>query len=142
MPSNASRSPQGQGFNLEDLPGFPSKLLRVLNEAGIHTTAELLQAAPNLPSQRQLARSLNLRDQEISKWAAMADLARVPGVGTQYCGVLLHSGIGSLQQLAQADAGRVHRHILRFQVSLLQRKDRCPALADVLHWIQLAKQMK
>lgn len=132
---------RGQDFPIQQLPGIPAEVQLRLSQCGIETTLQLWRKTPDAQRRQAFARSLNLRDQQISKWSAMADLARIPGIGTQYCGLLLHSGIYSLRQLAQADAGRLHRHILRFQVSLLQSKDRCPPLADVVQWIQVAKRM-
>ena len=126
---------------IADLPGIQPEVLTKLKASGIQTTDQLLQAAPTLAQRQTLARSLNLRDQVINKWFAMADLARVPAIGTRYCGLLLHCGIHATQQLAIADAGRLHRQILRFQVTLLRQKDSCPQLADVLQWIQQAQRL-
>ena len=128
-----------QNFSLHELPGIPADILTALKARQIETTLGLLKAAPSLDQRRTLARSLDLRDQVIGKWFAMADLARLPAVGTQYCGLLLHCGIHSVTQLAIADAGRLHRHVLRFHVALLRQKNRCPELVDVMQWIQQAK---
>lgn len=136
-----TRNSHPQAFLMADLPGIPPAILSQLKAHGIQTTTQLLQAAPTAQKRQQLARSLNLRDQVIGKWFAMADLARVPSVGTRYCGLLLHCGIHASGQLAIADAGRLHRHILRFQVSLLRQKNQCPQLVDVMQWIQEAKKL-
>ena len=128
-----------QNFPLHQLPGIPADILASLKVKNIETTLSLLKAAPTLERRQALARSLDLRDPVIGKWFAMADLARLPAVGTHYCGLLLHSGIHSVAQLAIADAGRLHRHILRFNVALLRQKNQCPQLVDVMQWIQQAK---
>lgn len=133
--------PSIQSCLMADLPGISADVLAKLNAAGIQTTAQLLQTAPTPSQRQQLARSLNLRDQVIGKWFAMADLVRIPAVGTRYCGLLLHCGVHSVQQLATADAGRLHRQVLRFQVALLRKKDQCPQLVDVLQWVRQAQQL-
>ena len=130
-----------QNFPLHQLPGIPADILAALKAKKIETTLNLLRAAPTLEQRQALARSLDLRDQVIGKWYAMADLARLPAVGTHYCGLLLHSGIHSVAQLAIADAGRLHRHVLRFNVALLRQKQQCPQLVDVMQWIHQAKQL-
>lgn len=137
MTPNSSLS----GGLIADLPGIPAEVLSSFEAQGIHTTAQLLQAAPTVQKRQKLARSLNLRDQVIGKWFAMSDLARVPSVGTRYCGLLLHCGIHGVAQLAIADPGRLHRHVLRFQLSLLRQKNQCPQLVDVVQWIQQAKKL-
>ncbi|GBE73470.1 hypothetical protein myaer87_06970 [Microcystis aeruginosa NIES-87] len=53
----------------------------------------------------------------------MAELASIPAVGCQYCGLLVHAGIASIPQLAQVSIQQLHRQILRFQVANLQRRD-------------------
>ena len=75
----------------------------------------------------------------INKWIALADLARVPSIGIQYCGLLLHAGVGSVVQLAQIPTHRLHKQILRLQVATMQRSDLCPAVDIVQQWIQEAK---
>ena len=129
-------------YPLADLPAIPADLLAQLNQRGIHTTLQLLQIGATPAQRQELARSLNLRDQVIGKWFAMADLSRIPAVGTQYCGLLLHCGIHSVSQLAIADAGRLHRHVLRFHVALLRQKTQCPELVDVMQWIQQAQGLR
>ncbi|MEM9137333.1 MAG: DUF4332 domain-containing protein [Cyanobacteria bacterium P01_F01_bin.42] len=126
---------------LTELPGIPADLLGQLNARGIQTTSQLLQTAADPAHRKKLARSLNLRDQVIGKWYAMAELAQVPNVGTVYCGLLLHCGIHSVRQLASADAGRLHRQVLRFQVALLRNREQCPQLVDVVQWIRQAQRI-
>ncbi|NEO63853.1 MAG: DUF4332 domain-containing protein, partial [Moorea sp. SIO4G2] len=46
--------------------------------------------------------------QYVNKWVALADLARIPSIGCQYCGLVLHAGICSLTQLAQTPPGLFH----------------------------------
>ncbi|MCM1983189.1 DUF4332 domain-containing protein [Lyngbya confervoides] len=131
-----------QSYPLADLPGISADVLHLLCDRGLVTTLDLLHEASSRSAQQQLARSLQLRDQEIMKPVAMADLARVPAIGTRYCGLVLHCGVYSVQQLAQAHPGQLHRHVLRFQVALLQQKDHCPTLVHVMQWIQQAKQLQ
>ena len=69
----------------------------------------------------------------------MAELASIPAVGCQYCGLLVHAGIASIPQLAQTSIQQLHRQILRFQVANLQRRDLCPDIAMMLAWIEQAK---
>ena len=69
----------------------------------------------------------------------MADLARVPSVGCDYCGLILHSGIISVDQLSQTSVSFLHQQILKLQVATLQRKDLCPSPDVVKTWINEAR---
>jgi predicted flap endonuclease-1-like 5' DNA nuclease len=86
-----------------------------------------------------LANQLQIKFQYVNKWVALADLARIPGIGCQYCGLLLHAGIGSVVQLAQTPAHRLHQQILRLQVATMQRRDLCPHVDEVAGWIKQAR---
>ena len=85
-----------------------------------------------------MASKLQLHLQYVNKWIALADLARIPSVGTQYCGLLLHTGMISVAQLAQTPTHRLHQQTLRLQVATLQRRDLCPAIELVKQWSQQA----
>lgn len=126
---------------IEQLPGLSQEQQAQLQAVGIATTQQLLAFANTTLKKRALAGQLQLHLQYINKWVALADLARIPSVGCQYCGLLLHSGIASVVQLAQTPIHRLHRQILRLQVATLQRNDLCPSVDVVQRWIAEAKML-
>jgi hypothetical protein len=77
----------------------------------------------------------------VNKWVVLAGLARVPSVGTQYCGILLHSGVISVAQLAQTPTHRLHRQVMRLQVATLHNRNLCPAVELVQQWSHQAQAM-
>jgi predicted flap endonuclease-1-like 5' DNA nuclease len=126
---------------LQDLPGLSDEQQEQLWNCGIHTTLQLYQQT-NTPAKRAaLARQLQIHPQYVSKWAAMADLARVPAIGCHYCGLLLHAGIVSPEQLARMSVQHLHKQLLRFQVANLQRPDLCPSLQEIQDWIEQSQQL-
>jgi hypothetical protein len=126
-------------WKIEQLPGLSRQQEDNLKSCGVTTTQQLLFLTQNPQLKQSLARQLQIHAQYINKWAALADLARIPSVGCQYCGLLLHSGIASVLQLSQTPVHRIHRQILRLQVANLQRKDLCPSVDLVQKWVQEAK---
>lgn len=128
-------------WDLDQLPGLSAADRARLNQCGIHTTQALLRQGRSLPQRQALATRLQLHIQHVNKWVALADLARIPAVGCQYCGLLLHAGIGSPEQLAQTPISRLHQQILKLQVANLQRRDQCPTLGEIDRWIEQAKQL-
>lgn len=136
-------SPQNRfipsNWRIEQLPGLSAENQAGLRDCGIKTTLQLLQQASS-PVQRQaLATQLQIHIQHINKWVALADLSRLPGVGCEYCGLLLHAGIASCAQLAQTPVERIHQQILRLQVATLQRRDLCPTRGAIAQWIDQAR---
>ena len=110
-----------------------------MQNCGITTTKDLIKQGKTAQSRVDLANKLQVNLQYVNKWMALADLARIPGIGVQYCGLLLHSGIGCVAQLAQTPTHRLHQQIMRLQVSTMQRRDLCPTIDVVEQWSQQAK---
>jgi predicted flap endonuclease-1-like 5' DNA nuclease len=126
-------------WSIGDLPGLQNAELILLQKLGITTTGELLSIAPDAATKQQLAINLNAKIQYVNKLVALADLARLPGVGCQYNGLLLHTGIISVKQLAQIPAHKLHQQLLRLHVATIQRRDLCPNIAQVQSWIKQAQ---
>jgi Domain of unknown function (DUF4332) len=141
-----SRSPKPKGvpasdWSIDQLPGLSAEDQARLTAAGIHTTLQLIQQGRTPEKRGILASQLQIHIQHVNKWVALADLARIPGVGCRYCGLLLHAGVASPTQLAQTPLYRLHRQILRLQVTNLQRRDLCPTYGEIEQWSQQARSL-
>jgi predicted flap endonuclease-1-like 5' DNA nuclease len=128
-------------WSISDLPGLNKPEQTSLAELGIVTTGQLLTVAPDAATKQKLAINLGTKIQYVNKLVALADLARLPGVGCQYNGLLLHTGIISVKQLAQMPAHKIHQQLLKLHVATLQRRDLCPNLAQVQGWIKQAMEL-
>lgn len=126
-------------WSIEQLPGLSQQEQIGLQNCGITTTGDLLRKANTPAAKQELANQLQVNLQNVNKWVALADLARIPSVGCEYCGVLLHSGVASASQLRQIPIYKLHRQVLRLQVTTTRRKDLCPSVEVVQKWIQQAK---
>ena len=130
---------QPRYWSIDKLPGLPENEQKLLQNLGIATTQDLLNKANTPQAKQNLANLLQINIKYVNKWVALADLARLPSVGCQYCGLLLHAGIASVRQLAQTPIHRLHPQIMRLHVATMQRKDLCPSVDMVKQWIQEAK---
>jgi len=126
---------------IAQLPGLTAPQIQQLNNCGIATTFDLLRQGNSVVQRQQLSAKLNTNIKHISKWAALANLARIPGVGCDYCGLLLHAGVSTPQQLSVMNVQRLHPQLTRLQVQLFNRADLAPDTAQVASWIQQAQQM-
>lgn len=123
------------------LPGLSDQDHTRLQECGVQTTLQLLQKTRTPVQKQALASCLQIHIQYVNKWIALADLARIPAVGCQHCGLLLHAGISSPAQLAQTPLSRLHHQLLKLHVAMMQRPDLCPSLDEVARWIEQARQI-
>ena len=130
---------QPQYWSIDLLPGLKRPEQELLKANGITSTRELLKRANTLQSKQALANSLKLNRRYIDKWVALADLARIPSVGYQYSGLLLHTGIISVSQLAQTPSHRLYRQIVRLQVATTLQKELSPPVEQVKKWVDEAK---
>ncbi|MGB5595607.1 MAG: DUF4332 domain-containing protein [Crocosphaera sp.] len=128
-------------WQIEQLPRLNKGNQEQLKSLGINNTEVLLNSTKTQAQKQSLANQLKSPVQLINKWVALADLARVPIVGCDYCGLILHSGIISVKQLAQTSVSSLHRQILKLQVATLQRQDLCPSPDVVQTWINEAKKL-
>jgi hypothetical protein len=139
-----SRSPQTSMFSsanwsIAELPGLSTDTIALLTSNGVQTTFDLLKLGNTQEKRILFAKELHIHVQHVNKWCALANLARIPSVGCQYCGLLLHAGIASPAQLITTPIARLHRHILRLHVAMMQRKDLCPTVDQIDRWVQQAR---
>ena len=137
--SSKSSAIKSQSWSIEKLPGLSQKDQILLRENGINTTRKLLEITQTFEEKVILASQLKINLQYVKKWVALADLARVPTVSCEYCGMLLHVGIASVSQLSQMSTHKLHQQILKLQVSTMRRRDLCPTVDLVNKWIQQAQ---
>lgn len=145
MPRQEARSLAGvrsRDWLIQELPGLNADDQGKLIEQGIASTLQLCQQTATPEQRATLASRLQIHQQHVNKWAALADLARLPSVGCQYCGLLLHAGIASPRQLAQTPFHQVHKQILKLHVATLNQSDLCPSLSQVKQWVQEALHLK
>jgi Domain of unknown function (DUF4332) len=122
------------------LPGVDTKTAAELTAVGIIDTEQLLASTEPQSSssnQPQLAAIVSTRPGR--KLLALAQLAQIPSVGCKYCGLLLHAGVASIEQLSQTPPQQLHQLVLRLHVALLQRRDLTPRIDQVQSWVQQAK---
>ena len=126
-------------WSIDKLPGLSTPEKELLSKNGIKTTKDLLINSQTPQAKNLLPNKLQLHIKHINKWVALADLARIPSVGCQYCGLLLHSGIASTRQLSQTPLQRLHPTIKRLYVATMQSKDLTPSVPMVKKWIEEAR---
>ncbi|BDI14446.1 hypothetical protein ANSO36C_02480 [Nostoc cf. commune SO-36] len=132
-----------RNWQIESLPGITPEDSQKFKDCGIETTFQLLQKTRNELAKQNLAAQMQIHIQHIHKWVALADFSRLPSVGCEYCGLLLHVGICSVNQLAQLPMHDLQRRVLRFQVTTTQQQPQHIYRNSGLmaQWIQEARQL-
>lgn len=124
---------------LSALPGISDEQVQQLQTLKLQTTTDLLRLARSPQTLQSAAAQLQIPLRYLQKWAALSDLAQLPSVGCQYCGLLLHSGIASVSQLAITAPGKLHTRIRKLHTMTMKRSDLCPTPDQVVCWVREAK---
>ncbi|NEO28664.1 MAG: DUF4332 domain-containing protein [Kamptonema sp. SIO4C4] len=126
---------------LSQLPGIPQEMADKFAASNLTHTHTLLQHCSTPQATETLAHQLQITPPQLKKWVVMANLAQLPSVGCEYCGLLLHAGIISPSQLAQTPFPRLHQQIIRLQVATTRRRDLAPSLQAVQKWVKEARSL-
>lgn len=123
---------------IEDIEGIGPTFGAKLNAAGIKDTDGLLKAARTRKGREDLAEKTGIDKSKILKWANMADLYRINGVGSEFSELLEASGVDTVKELATRVPGNLAKKMSEInEVKKLTR--RVPTEADITKWIENAK---
>ena len=121
-----------------EIEGIGKTYARSLNNAGIKTTDELLDAGSTKQGRKELAEKTGINENIILEWVNMADLFRVKGIGEEYSDLLKEAGISTVVELARRNPENLHNTIVGVnEAKKLVR--RTPTLNQTEDWIEQAK---
>ena len=122
---------------IEEIEGI-QETAEKLRIAGITSTEMLLEAAQTPAQRSALAESTGISVEQVLKFANMADLFRIHGVGKEYAELLEAAGVDTVPELAQRNAENLTKKMVEVnEASQLTR--RTPSPAEVEKWIAEAK---
>lgn len=127
-------------YKIEDIEGIGAAVGKKLRAAGVKDTDTLLAHALSVSQRKKLAEVSGLSAQRILKFANMADLYRVRGIGSEYSELLEASGVDTVPDLARRSAENL---VKRMSEVNAQKKltRRVPTLAEVTKWVAEAKKL-
>jgi predicted flap endonuclease-1-like 5' DNA nuclease len=88
-------------YKIEEIEGIGPVKGEKLRSAGVKTTDALLENTKTPKQRKDLAAASGLTDAEVLKFANMADLFRITGVGQEYAELLEAAGVDTVPELAQ-----------------------------------------
>lgn len=109
-----------------------------LNDAGLQTTEDLLEAGKTPKGRDELAEKTDISGKLILEWTNLADLFRIKGIGEEYSDLLEEAGVDTVPELAQRNAENLHAKLaeVNAEKSLVRR---LPAASQVADWVAQAK---
>lgn len=124
---------------LREIQGVGPASAAKLHSAGVRGISGLLSRTGDDDAIKRLADDTGISVDRLAEWRLMADLSRVDGIGDRYRQILHSVGVGTLTQLANADA-----RALRDQISatdLPGSPRQLPGESEVAGWIEDARRL-
>ena len=123
---------------IENIEGIGAVTGEKFRAAGVKDTDSLLQNALTPKQRKQLAEKTGLSEARILKFANMADLYRISGVGSEYSELLEAAGVDTVPELAKRNAANLTQAMATVnQEKKLTRQ--VPTESEVTKWIEQAK---
>lgn len=128
-------------YKVIEIEGVGEHYARLLEEAGVKTTDDLLEAAATPTGRSKLADATGISPKLILKWANHADLFRIKGVAGQFAELLEAAGVDTVKEFR-------HRVAANLQPRLVEVNDqkglcnRVPSVAEVERMIAQAKELE
>ena len=125
---------------LTEIEGIGEVYAQKLQQAGVGTLDQLLEKGAAPTGRKEIAEKAGVSEKLILRWANMADLFRIKGVGEEYADLLEAAGVDTVPELAQRNAENLHKKLAEVnEAKNLVR--RVPTQGEVSEWVGQAKQL-
>lgn len=125
-------------YNIEEIEGIGPTYGEKLKGAGIADTEALLARCGGRKGRADVAKETGLDESRLLKWANMADLMRISGVGEEYSELLEAAGVDTVKELQHRNAENLAAKMA--EVNETKKLTRAlPAASQVASWIEQAK---
>jgi predicted flap endonuclease-1-like 5' DNA nuclease len=128
------------GYKIEEIEGIGPVFAEKLGTAGIGTTADLLKLCCDARGRKAAAEKTGLRESQLLKWANMADLMRISGVGEEYSELLEAAGVDTVKELRNRNAENLAAKMAEVNASKKLTRT-VPSEKTVAGWIEQAKSL-
>jgi predicted flap endonuclease-1-like 5' DNA nuclease len=124
-------------YPINKIEGIGPAMKEKLAAASITNTKHLLEKCGSPKGRKEVSAATGLDEKQLLKWANMADLMRIKGVGEEFSELLEASGVDTVKELKtrRADALTAKMAEVNGAKKLVRR---VPTLNEVTSWIAMA----
>jgi predicted flap endonuclease-1-like 5' DNA nuclease len=131
---------QQVAYKIEEIEGIGPAYGEKLAAGGIGTTDDLLNLCADAKGRKSTAEKTGLSESQLLKWANMADLMRISGVGSEYSELLEAAGVDTVKELRNRNAANLATKM--DEVNADKKLTRTvPNEAVVQRWVDQAKEL-
>jgi predicted flap endonuclease-1-like 5' DNA nuclease len=126
---------------IDEIEGIGPSYAEKLAGAGIATTEQLLDLCCDARGRDKIAGATGLSAAQLLKWANMADLMRVSGIGRQYSELLEAAGVDTIKELRTRNHDNLAAKMQEINDAKKVAKS-TPTASMVQEWIDQAKKLE
>ncbi len=128
------------GYRIEEIEGIGLAYSEKLAAVGIRDTDAFLAHCAGRKGRKEIAAKAHISEKHLLKWANLADLMRISGIGPQFSELLEAAGVDTVKELRNRNAENLATEMK--QVQQEKRLTRtAPGISTVSRWVAQAKQL-
>jgi small subunit ribosomal protein S1 len=133
--------PKVSKTSIEQIEGIGDAYKQKLEDAGIKTVEELLEAGATKKGRTELAEKTEISETLILKWVNHADLFRIKGVAGQYAELLEAAGVDTIKELRNRNAENLAAKMAEVNADK-NLSGSVPSQSSIEGWIEEAKTLE
>lgn len=127
-------------YKIQEIEGIGPSYREKLSAADIMTTNDLLDLCCDKNGRKTTAEKTGLSESQLLKWANMADLMRVSGIGGEFAELLEAAGVDTVKELRNRNAENLAAKMA--EINETKKLTRAvPSEKIVTGWVEQAKTM-
>jgi predicted flap endonuclease-1-like 5' DNA nuclease len=127
-------------YKIEEIEGIGPSYAGKLSAASISTTDDLLAQCGDPKGRKSVSETTGVGEGVLLKWANMADLMRISGVGPQFAELLENAGVDTVKELRNRNSGNLAAKIKQINDEK-NLANAAPAESVVEGWVAQAKEL-
>lgn len=127
-------------YKIVEIEGIGPAYADKLSAAAIKTTNDLLKLCCDAKGRKTTAEKTGVSEHQLLKWANMADLMRIKGVGSEFSELLEAAGVDTVKELRNRNAENLTAKMK--EVNTVKKLTRTvPSEKTVTTWVSQAKSL-
>lgn len=127
-------------YKIEEIEGIGPANAKKLAKAKIKTTKSLLNLCCDRKGRKAVSGETGISEKQLLKWANMADLMRISGIGQEFSELLEAAGVDTVKELRRRSVANLATKMAEVNAKKKLTR-RVPAESMVARWVDQAKKM-
>lgn len=140
-PAPAKKVTPTTGYKIEQIEGIGPAYAKKLASAGIETTDHLLDQCGSAKGRAAVAGKAGVTEKVLLKWANMADLMRISGVGGEFAELLEAAGVDTVKELKTRSAENLAAKMAEINAEKKLTR-RVASAKQIGKWVEQAKSLE